>query len=351
MKQNYVCTICAQDFTRKASANRHNATLHQGTAVIVRLVDYVVGRVAGIYQAADPKLYRRKPERKGYLSYGESHDKFVPTSFPDIIGETGSSIKYFNHTPGSTSGTPTGITTSKSESLHDTLDIAIKCFKFKKLANELQSPPLTAATLISNFVSSLSTGNQVFGFSGYSCPTCAYWAVHQLEFGKVDCVNTLEQPNHSCELFPGPENHAHGMLPFIVISLSRAWLNDQIYLLALEIPPTILAGRALYLKRIRSDSSTSILLPISKESPIVLEANDEGHWSARAVSSEKKSVPISVSELHDFLQLTGQSTYGLFIVQTLSKDFNQRQNKMYFFSIGRFSRDEDLLLQIVPDST
>jgi hypothetical protein len=59
--------------------------------------------------------------------------------------------------------------------------------------------------------------------------------------------------------------------------LSRAWLNDQNYLLALEIPHKILAGQALYLERIRSDSSTSILLPISKESPIVVDAADEGH--------------------------------------------------------------------------
>lgn len=181
---HYVCTMCAQDFTRKTSAKRHNKNLHQGTAVIVRFVDYIVGRVAGIYQAADPKLYRRKPERKGYFSYCGSHGNFVPTSFLDTIGENGNSIEYFHHDSGPTSDAHTGITTSKSESIHDTLDIAIKCFQFKKLASEIQSQPLTATNSISNFVSSLLTGNQIFGFSGSSCPACAYWSVHQLEFGK-----------------------------------------------------------------------------------------------------------------------------------------------------------------------
>jgi hypothetical protein len=154
-----------------------------GTAVIVRFVDYIVGRVAGIYQAADPKLYRRKPERKGYFSYCGSHGNFVPTSFPDTIGETGSSIEYFHHASGPISDAHTGITTSKSESIHDTLDIAIKFLQFKKLASEIQSQPLTATNSISNFVSFLLTGNQIFGFSGSSCPACSYWSVHQLEFG------------------------------------------------------------------------------------------------------------------------------------------------------------------------
>jgi len=41
---DYVCTMCAQDFTRKTSANRHNTNLHEGRAVIVRFVEYIVGR-------------------------------------------------------------------------------------------------------------------------------------------------------------------------------------------------------------------------------------------------------------------------------------------------------------------
>ena len=45
--KNYVCTICAQEFTRKYSALRHNRTLHQGRANIVRVLEYIVGRIRG----------------------------------------------------------------------------------------------------------------------------------------------------------------------------------------------------------------------------------------------------------------------------------------------------------------
>ena len=59
-KPLYVCSICAQDFTRKYNANRHNQNIHFGKAEIVRFVEYLVGRVSGKYQPGDPLLYRNK---------------------------------------------------------------------------------------------------------------------------------------------------------------------------------------------------------------------------------------------------------------------------------------------------
>jgi hypothetical protein len=59
-KPSYVCSICAQDFTRKYNANRHNQNIHFGKAEIVRFVEYLVGRVSGKYQPGDPLLYRNK---------------------------------------------------------------------------------------------------------------------------------------------------------------------------------------------------------------------------------------------------------------------------------------------------
>ena len=86
MMQNYVCTICAQHFTRKTSANRHNNNLHQGRAVIVRFVEYIVGRVSGMYQAEDPRQYRRKAKKNSYFPAGVVYRKVEPASFADTIG-------------------------------------------------------------------------------------------------------------------------------------------------------------------------------------------------------------------------------------------------------------------------
>jgi hypothetical protein len=82
---DYVCTMCAQDFTRKSSANRHNTNLHQGRAVIVRFVEYIVGRVSGIYQATDPRQYRRKAKKNSCFPAGVGYSKTAPASFADTV--------------------------------------------------------------------------------------------------------------------------------------------------------------------------------------------------------------------------------------------------------------------------
>lgn len=59
-KINFVCTVCSETFTRKFGARRHNDSTHAGTALFVRLIDYVIGRIEGRYQPSDPRLYRKK---------------------------------------------------------------------------------------------------------------------------------------------------------------------------------------------------------------------------------------------------------------------------------------------------
>jgi hypothetical protein len=46
-KVNYVCATCGQDFTRRYSANRHNNHFHFGNGIIVRLLEYIIGRTNG----------------------------------------------------------------------------------------------------------------------------------------------------------------------------------------------------------------------------------------------------------------------------------------------------------------
>jgi TPP-dependent pyruvate/acetoin dehydrogenase alpha subunit len=55
----YVCTTCSQHFTTKYSAKRHNIiAAHRGE--IVTLVEYLMGRLSGRYQASHPSWYRKR---------------------------------------------------------------------------------------------------------------------------------------------------------------------------------------------------------------------------------------------------------------------------------------------------
>jgi hypothetical protein len=58
-RPSYVCTLCSEHFTRKYSAKGHNQNIHNGTAEIVRLIDYLAGRSSGQYTPDNPFWYKR----------------------------------------------------------------------------------------------------------------------------------------------------------------------------------------------------------------------------------------------------------------------------------------------------
>lgn len=71
-----VCALCSQDFTRRYSADRHNQNLHHGQGEIVRMIDYVIGRIAGEYNAANPLAYRTSYEQRASPSAGSGAKAF-----------------------------------------------------------------------------------------------------------------------------------------------------------------------------------------------------------------------------------------------------------------------------------
>jgi len=68
-KALYVCARCSQDFTRKWSAERHNRDLHFGCAEIVRVLDYIIGRLSGKYVQANPLKYRTESRYRGLVGF------------------------------------------------------------------------------------------------------------------------------------------------------------------------------------------------------------------------------------------------------------------------------------------
>lgn len=59
----WVCATCSQHFTRKPSGKRHNDNLHSGNSMIVRVLDYMIGRITGQFLPGEPLLYRRKKKQ------------------------------------------------------------------------------------------------------------------------------------------------------------------------------------------------------------------------------------------------------------------------------------------------
>ena len=90
-RNTWASESCAQNFTSRYSENRHNRNLHDGKGIIVRILDYVVGRLSGQFLSNDQLAYRRKRENeKNQSLYGSNYNN--NKSRPKVIADRTSDI-------------------------------------------------------------------------------------------------------------------------------------------------------------------------------------------------------------------------------------------------------------------
>ena len=106
-KQNWVCVLCGETFTRRSSGNRHNLNLHSGVSMIVGFMNYVIGVLNRKYNSPDPLAasIRRKSwinfldtetiNQNNNLSYfnGERHEFKNNNSYPNYYSKPESQEK------------------------------------------------------------------------------------------------------------------------------------------------------------------------------------------------------------------------------------------------------------------
>ncbi len=93
-KVNYVCATCGQDFTRRYSANRHNNHFHFGNGIIVRFLEYVVGRVNGQFLPPQPSANNNSSTRiikKWWHNNDNSSSPFTGINYNNDNGLRGGS--------------------------------------------------------------------------------------------------------------------------------------------------------------------------------------------------------------------------------------------------------------------
>jgi hypothetical protein len=91
LNQLWACHTCGEDFTRKSSAVRHSSKLHKGTSLPVSSINYLTGRLSGVYPPplTPPSRMGRKNKtvadtNRGYFSYAND---FVTNNRSDDISE------------------------------------------------------------------------------------------------------------------------------------------------------------------------------------------------------------------------------------------------------------------------
>lgn len=76
-----MCGECSEHFTRRSSGRRHNDSLHGGSADIVPLIEYIVGRSQGMYIPIHPSWTKRSAQRWKKLDTTKSER--VVAAIPD----------------------------------------------------------------------------------------------------------------------------------------------------------------------------------------------------------------------------------------------------------------------------
>jgi hypothetical protein len=80
---NWVCASCAQHFSRRYTANRHDRNLHEGKGIIVSILDYVVGRISGQFQSKNPLESRRDKQNGLLFGSKTANNNFGPKVIAD----------------------------------------------------------------------------------------------------------------------------------------------------------------------------------------------------------------------------------------------------------------------------
>lgn len=90
-KQIWTCATCGQAFTRRPIANRHNVNLHSGHALVIRTLEYIIGRVNGRFpEPNDPLSFRHKRTSKNQLSYSDVNR----TGLTPVVHESQNTFHY-----------------------------------------------------------------------------------------------------------------------------------------------------------------------------------------------------------------------------------------------------------------
>jgi hypothetical protein len=90
-KQIWTCATCGQGFTRRPSANRHNVNLHSGHALVIRTLEYIIGRLNGRFsEPTDPLSFRHKRTSKNQLSYSDVNR----TGLTPVVHESQNTFHY-----------------------------------------------------------------------------------------------------------------------------------------------------------------------------------------------------------------------------------------------------------------
>jgi hypothetical protein len=333
-KPLFVCSLCAEDFTRRSSAERHRNNIHEGKSLVVRFLDYLVGRASGLYPKPNdpPRLSRIgrpqfvKVKNRGTQLSATTGKTVADSTTKDLWWRPGSDANnnQFETTP-HLHVLSNQAANESTDPLYQSVKFAQSLLQFTMVVDQLyaHSNPLQNIYLP---VTHLMDGSRIIskpvGFRGQMCTVCCSGKIDPIF--SLDRLESLVTVDHTC--IPQELNKIQNMAnilsvrsrfhDFFMNSFAQfitTWVrSDQVFLIAEELLPPCSALSLLYqLVKIIPFFRQRIL---SRDAHIDLGKVSNKHWAHRAIEGQGYKIVLSKEELADFLSLT-KSTFGAFQVE------------------------------------
>jgi hypothetical protein len=302
-KPNWACTTCGMLSSRRYSVKRHIINLHGGNGIEVPYVDYMQGRLTGIYNQNHPKQQQRQSSSKystfldtfynttrspdNASSFFSSSYSPYPYSNPFVMPYMGHSFRSNSYSDQSYKGMKPSTSSASASAPPQDLLTTEYCREFaRELARKAVSAITTTTTTTipgSNLQSSIIQGGlgnnhilgvqhkqqqqeDVFGYRFEICKDCLSMEPLQVKFGKdgtkdnnnnddpVDDVVARIEQKHTCDPKLVASNRKEvqdkegsvktivDKLPKIASMITQGWSEnqkDRISLIAVKIPHKI----------------------------------------------------------------------------------------------------------------
>ena len=285
-KPNWACTTCGMLSSRRYSVQRHIRNLHRGNGLEVPYVDYMEGRLTGIYKPASSKQQQSSLKYSTYLdtfygattglnasSFSSYSNSFMPYGRSELYGYP--SVSSTSYSDQSYKAMKPSSSAPPSEDLLSQMTTEY-CREFarglarKALSTTILEPNLQSSiiqgSLGNNAILGIPQKQDIFGYRFEICEHCLFTDPLEVRFGEDGTNNNNNNNNnndnddeeavvarierkHYCDpkLIASntkevldKEGNVKAMvneLPKITIGMTKRWIKDQKNrLIAIKIP-------------------------------------------------------------------------------------------------------------------
>jgi hypothetical protein len=411
-KPNWACTTCGMLSSRRYSVQRHIRNLHGGNGLVVPYVDYLEGRLTGIYKPDSSKQQQSSLKYSTYLdtfygatkglnasSFSSYSNSFMPYKRSEVYGYPSvSSTSYSDQSY-------KALKTSSSAPTTEDLVSQMTTEYCRELARGLARKALSTTILEPNLQSSVIQGGlgnypipgiqqyeDIFGYRFEICKHCLFTDPLEVRFGKDgtkninnenddDDVVALIERKHYCDpkLIASntkevldKEGSVKAMvneLPKNAIRMTKWWIKDQKNrLIAIKIPHknnndnigdnddnNIQPEQERIKIPNPKNPKQQIIFQYSKEKhiEITLTSNKNGkiHWAARSIRDGHTI--LTHDEMEDFLRRVQTSTFAIFKIHmpsTASPQLAQQPESIGLYFLAVLPHDDNNK-SVQPNST